>query len=574
MISVLLFVPTPVTLLIPILDIHPPVKLFYYFRTLANTYKDNFKLRLGFKKFVVICNPEDVEAFISGVTHNRKGYLYKFIEPWLQEGLLLSDGSKWHHRRKILTPAFHFNILRHFTTVLEENSRRLAEGLRAEVPRPRTDIGAFITEFALHSICVVISRKKKGSMVYPDVASVSRPVPYGIDLPVPQHPEECQQDSEEKINSMEVDYNGPTTSQSSQFVGDNISKPESWRKERQVPFSSKFPKILLPPLHIKLELMKNFVKALNKDGTAFKYLRKTAMGTRLDDETTDIGKSYKESIYKLGRYVVYRAQRVWMYPDVIYPLTLLGQKQKKVLRLMSSFRDYVVDKRRESHNSQDSYIDVANDEIEIYNKRKLAMLDLLLQAERDGTIDSKGIGEEVDTFMFEGHDTTATALTFMFMLLANHEDVQNKIFDECYSIFGGSSRPATMNDLAQMKYLECCIKESLRLYPPVHFIMRKSTKALTLTAPITIRFGIDVRKQHSCPDGTASDRGQILSKQLDNKNDSRYSEANDRRTQTKRGSSAKPTPPPKVKHPSTNLSQTQRQIKEERNFLRVHLDAH
>lgn len=31
--------------------------------------------------------------------------------------------------------------------------------------------------------------------------------------------------------------------------------------------------VLLPPLHIKLGLMKNFVKAMNKNGAAFQYLR-------------------------------------------------------------------------------------------------------------------------------------------------------------------------------------------------------------------------------------------------------------------------------------------------------------
>ena len=31
-------------------------------------------------------------------------------------------------------------------------------------------------------------------------------------------------------------------------------------------------KVLLPPLHIKLGLMKNFVKALDKEGKAFQYL--------------------------------------------------------------------------------------------------------------------------------------------------------------------------------------------------------------------------------------------------------------------------------------------------------------
>ncbi|GBP58149.1 hypothetical protein EVAR_86311_1 [Eumeta japonica] len=56
--------------------------------------------------------------------------------------------------------------------------------------------------------------------------SVSRPIPHGIDLPVPRHPEKYQQDSEEEINSMKIDYNEPTTSQSSQFVGNNISCDE------------------------------------------------------------------------------------------------------------------------------------------------------------------------------------------------------------------------------------------------------------------------------------------------------------------------------------------------------------
>lgn len=35
------------------------------------------------------------------------------------------------------------------------------------------------------------------------------------------------------------------------------------------------------------------------------------------------------------------------------------------------------------------------------------------------------------------------------------------------------SQCVTMNELSKLKYLECCIKESLRLYPPVFFISRK-----------------------------------------------------------------------------------------------------
>jgi hypothetical protein len=38
-------------------------------------------------------------------------------------------------------------------------------------------------------------------------------------------------------------------------------------------------KVLLPPLHIKLGLMKQFVKALQRDGNCLKYLCRKFLGT-------------------------------------------------------------------------------------------------------------------------------------------------------------------------------------------------------------------------------------------------------------------------------------------------------
>ena len=73
------------------------------------------------------------------------------------------------------------------------------------------------------------------------------------------------------------------------------------------------------------------------------------------------------------------------------------------------------------------------------------------------TIDD--IQEEVDTFMFEGHDTTAAAITFFCYLMGCYPDVQRKVQEEIDSIFGDDDeRECTTDDIQQMTYLDCAIK--------------------------------------------------------------------------------------------------------------------
>lgn len=107
------------------------------------------------------------------------------------------------------------------------------------------------------------------------------------------------------------------------------------------------------------------------------------------------------------------------------------------------------------------------------------MLDTLLASEAKNQIDVEGIREEVDTFTFEGHDTTAAAMVFTLLLTANNPEEQQLVFEEIEQFRKEKDgEELSISDFNDMKYLDRFIKECLRLYPPVPLISRAITEDL------------------------------------------------------------------------------------------------
>ncbi|KAG0646070.1 Cytokinin biosynthesis 2 [Hyphodiscus hymeniophilus] len=76
-----------------------------------------------------------------------------------------------------------------------------------------------------------------------------------------------------------------------------------------------------------------------------------------------------------------------------------------------------------------------------------------------------------------GSDTTASALTVLFVLLATNPSYQKKLRDEVEIIFANS----TYNSAKPQVLLDGIINEALRLYPPVTFLSQRVTPAEGLT---------------------------------------------------------------------------------------------
>lgn len=114
------------------------------------------------------------------------------------------------------------------------------------------------------------------------------------------------------------------------------------------------------------------------------------------------------------------------------------------------------------------------EEESFYTKRKMAFLDNLLTAEIDNRhLTFQEIFEEVSTFLFEGHDTTASAISFMFFCLSRNPAVQQKLYDEQMGLSSDNEEwDPSYEDILEMKYMDLVIKETLRLFPSVPIIAR------------------------------------------------------------------------------------------------------
>lgn len=100
-------------------------------------------------------------------------------------------------------------------------------------------------------------------------------------------------------------------------------------------------------------------------------------------------------------------------------------------------------------------------------KRK-CLLDYMLEISANNPhFTDDDIVNEACTFMLAGQDSVGAATAFCLFLLAQHPEYQQKCMDELYEIFEDDDRQPTMKDIREMRFLEQCIKETLRLYPYV-----------------------------------------------------------------------------------------------------------
>ena len=106
------------------------------------------------------------------------------------------------------------------------------------------------------------------------------------------------------------------------------------------------------------------------------------------------------------------------------------------------------------------------------------LLATLLEA-RDETgagMTDQQLRDEVMTLFLAGHETTANALSWAWMLLSQNPETEKKLHREVDAVLGG--RPPTVEDIRRLPYAEHVVTESMRLYPPAWIIGRQAIEAV------------------------------------------------------------------------------------------------
>ncbi|XP_014286440.1 probable cytochrome P450 6a14 [Halyomorpha halys] len=100
---------------------------------------------------------------------------------------------------------------------------------------------------------------------------------------------------------------------------------------------------------------------------------------------------------------------------------------------------------------------------------------------KDGTIsqivmDDNTIISNAFVFLLAGYETTANTLSFGLYELSKNPDIQERVYKEVDNVLKKYGGVITWEGLAEMKYIECVISETLRKYPPIIAVVRQSVK--------------------------------------------------------------------------------------------------
>lgn len=205
---------------------------------------------------------------------------------------------------------------------------------------------------------------------------------------------------------------------------------------------------------------------------ALDIISETAMGIKIDAQINHDHKYVQavEGYNKIGVLVSFNPH---LKNQFIFWATGYKAQYDDYLSTLKSMTEKVIKERRAAHDSGEVEKETS--------KRMMNFLDLMLSMEESNQLTSEDIRQEVDTFMFAGHDTTTSSTSWACWNLAHNPNVQEKVYKEMIEVFGDDpNTDITLENVNNLNYLDIVLKESKRIIAPVPALQRKLTNDLEI----------------------------------------------------------------------------------------------
>uniref|UniRef100_A0A8C6DZA7 Uncharacterized protein n=1 Tax=Moschus moschiferus TaxID=68415 RepID=A0A8C6DZA7_MOSMO len=80
----------------------------------------------GDKVHLVVYDPDYMKVVLRRSDPKAED-IYRFLAPWIGTGLLLLEGQTWFQHRRMLTPAFHYDILKPYLSLMADSVRGMLD---------------------------------------------------------------------------------------------------------------------------------------------------------------------------------------------------------------------------------------------------------------------------------------------------------------------------------------------------------------------------------------------------------------------------------------------------------------
>lgn len=186
----------------------------------------------------------------------------------------------------------------------------------------------------------------------------------------------------------------------------------------------------------------------------FEIVGKTLFDAEVDDDASDVAEALTTVMTCMFRQL---ESLVPIPPFIPTPSNL--RYQRAVRRLDKVVYRIIRERRAKSEDRGD-------------------VLSMLLAArdEDGGAMSDKQVRDEAMTLMLAGHETTANALSWTFLLLSQHPDARETMEKELDAL----GRDPSYEDLAKLPYTLAVFKEAMRLYPPAYMVARRAREDVTI----------------------------------------------------------------------------------------------